>query len=151
MSGGNEKEVQSFLFVKDANLMTLDICDGMFLIQRETVVFYNWDANTQSFATQNRFLSVQFHVSLVITVFIRGDGMSTSVHFLDFVMQLVLILGLERNWRLRLQGVCKCSLPSQKFSLAGHYKRYEPQSKSDHAQCYNGGETEREKNSFPRR
>jgi hypothetical protein len=36
MSGGDKKTYKSFLFVKDANLMTLQICGGMFLLQRET-------------------------------------------------------------------------------------------------------------------
>lgn len=65
MSGGDKKTYESFLFVKDANLMTLHICGEMFLLQRETVVFYNWGAYTQFFVTQSRFYlsNLMFHLS----------------------------------------------------------------------------------------
>ena len=51
--------------MKDANLMTLHICGGLLLLQRESVVFYNWGAYTQFSVTQNRFYlsNLMFHLS----------------------------------------------------------------------------------------
>jgi uncharacterized membrane protein len=75
-------------------------------------LFSTTGTQTQSLRYEEQILSVQFNVSLVIAVFISGGVVSTLVRFLDFITWLVLILGLERNWRLRLPGVCRCFLPS---------------------------------------